>query len=484
METQNIFSHANNLNKKYKFTINKSFKTNAEITPRTVEVADAFGVGIDDEFMFTIFNNFQIGFDDNDIVYITGDSGSGKSILLREIMNNLSQDEYIFEKDLIIKDNETLVEGLGEDLNTAIKILSIVGLNDAFLYLRRYNELSDGQKLRYRLAKMIASNKKIYIFDEFSGTLDRDTAKIISFNIQKYIRKNNKILIVATTHSDLKEDLCPNVYIFKKFNNDYNVEYSNEVPKSCSIVKNLKIERIDDVRRIHDLEKFHYRNEIHMFKSIYGLLLNDELVGCMIISYPLINLKGRNIFLNNKYSKSTSDTMKELNKEVEYISRVIVHPKFRGVGLAYFLIREYITNISTCKYIETIAVMAKYNPFFEKAGMKRIFVDKEDEFYDSLIKRLENIGFRIEMLKSSKYVNQIYQTLDSEKKKEFFEVYEKLFKRYCGISGGGGRFQTCKEMFDRKDLSLVKNLIESDIQYLVYDNTERFNKLNTQKTLF
>ncbi len=63
----------------------------------------------------------------------------------------------------------------------------------------------------------------------------------------------------------------------------------------------------------------------------------------------------------------------ELNKDFINISRVVVHPKFRSIGLGMRLVRESLPLVSK-KYVETTAVMAKYNPFFEKAGMKRISV--------------------------------------------------------------------------------------------------------------
>ena len=47
--------------------------------------------------------------------------------------------------------------------------------------------------------------------DEFAACLDRDTAKIIAFNLQKIARQQGKAVIAATTHNDLVEDLNPSV---------------------------------------------------------------------------------------------------------------------------------------------------------------------------------------------------------------------------------------------------------------------------------
>lgn len=66
-----------------KFSISISYETGTEITPRTVEVADALGLGIDTAKKFVLYDNVQLEINKDDIVYITGDSGSGKSVLLR-----------------------------------------------------------------------------------------------------------------------------------------------------------------------------------------------------------------------------------------------------------------------------------------------------------------------------------------------------------------------------------------------------------------
>jgi hypothetical protein len=52
--------------------------------------------------------------------------------------------------------------------------------------------------------------------DEFAACLDRDTTKIIAFNLQKIARQQSKAVIAATTHSDLLEELNPSVHVHKR----------------------------------------------------------------------------------------------------------------------------------------------------------------------------------------------------------------------------------------------------------------------------
>jgi len=65
-----------------KFTFNITYETATKPTPRTTAVAAAFGLGIDQTQKFTLYDNVELKIGPKDIVYITGDSGSGKTVLL------------------------------------------------------------------------------------------------------------------------------------------------------------------------------------------------------------------------------------------------------------------------------------------------------------------------------------------------------------------------------------------------------------------
>lgn len=200
-----------------KFTINKKFQTRVERSERVLAIAEAFGLGLDDK-EFVVFDNLELDVQQGDVVYITGQSGAGKSVLLRELalqmktggLNVMNIDDVEFL-------DKPLIDQIGEDLNEAMKYLSIAGLNDAYLFVRKPHELSDGQKYRFRLAKLIESDAKVWVADEFMAVLDRVSAAAISFSIQKTARSLGITLIVATTHTDLVSDLAPTLYIEKRF---------------------------------------------------------------------------------------------------------------------------------------------------------------------------------------------------------------------------------------------------------------------------
>lgn len=199
------------------YTIDKRFICEVERTDRVLEIAEAFGLGLDDK-EFVIFDNQQIEVRQGDVVYITGQSGSGKSLALRELKKQMSEkDIQVSDIDEVVLLDKPLIDQIGKNTTEALTLLSIAGLNDAYLFVRKPAELSDGQRYRFRLAKIIESGAKVWVADEFLAVLDRVTARVIAFNLQKIARKNGATLMVATTHTDMVEDLAPNLYINKRY---------------------------------------------------------------------------------------------------------------------------------------------------------------------------------------------------------------------------------------------------------------------------
>jgi len=65
--------------------------------------------------------------------------------------------------------------------------------------------------------------------------------------------------------------------------------------------------------------------------------------------------------------------LQALNKQLVTLSRVVLHPTYRGAGLAAAFVRA---SCRACPFpwIETLAEMGHINPFFERAGFVRIGV--------------------------------------------------------------------------------------------------------------
>lgn len=199
------------------YTIDKRFHTEVARTDRVLEIAEAFGLGLDNK-EFVVFDNQPLEINQGDVVYITGQSGSGKSTVLRELAVQMRGGGLqIADIDKVELLDKPLIDQIGNDTAEALNLLSIAGLNDAYLFIRKPAELSDGQRYRFRLAKIIESGANVWVADEFLAVLDRTTAKVIAFNLQKVARKVGATLMVATTHTDMVDDLAPDLYIEKRY---------------------------------------------------------------------------------------------------------------------------------------------------------------------------------------------------------------------------------------------------------------------------
>lgn len=210
------------------YHIDKRFHTEVERSDRVLEIAEAFGLGLDDK-EFVVFDNQPLEIQQGDVVYITGQSGSGKSTVLKELVIQMNTEGLqVADIDKVELLDKPLIDQIGKDTAEALNLLSIAGLNDAYLFIRKPKELSDGQRYRFRLAKIIESGAKVWVADEFLAVLDRTTAKVIAFNLQKVARKMGATLMVATTHTDMVDDLAPNLYIEKKYREKIHIERNPE----------------------------------------------------------------------------------------------------------------------------------------------------------------------------------------------------------------------------------------------------------------
>jgi hypothetical protein len=105
--------------------------------------------------------------------------------------------------------------------------------------------------------------------------------------------------------------------------------------------------------------------------------------------------------------------MKELNQKLSIINRVVIQPKYRTIGLGAKLIRETLPLLGT-PYVEMVAVMAKYNPFAEKAGMRKVFEQPISGDAVRMTMVLKQFGFDVQLLGSSRYVRSKLEGLSSE----------------------------------------------------------------------
>lgn len=155
------------------------------------------------------------------VLLILGKSGSGKSTILNKMFPTKKL-EYCWDK-AVISQFPTLSE---ED---ACDLLCGVGLSSVPTWLRKPQELSNGEKARLDVCMSIYQNKTsgIASIDEFTSVVNRDVAKSMSFALQRYVRRNGIKVVIASCHYDIIEWLQPD-YIFNLEHKDENGEVEME----------------------------------------------------------------------------------------------------------------------------------------------------------------------------------------------------------------------------------------------------------------
>ena len=138
-------------------------------------------------------------------------------------------------------------------------------------------------------------------------------------------------------------------------------------------------------------------------RKIFRLVRNEALCGVIVYCYPPPACYGRQLVLPRM-------TMQEMNRQLSTINRVVIHPKYRTVGLGARLIRETLPLAGTL-YVELIAVMAKFSPFAEKAGMRKVAEQQSVETVSKISKMLLELGFDMQLLGSERYVKAKLETL-------------------------------------------------------------------------
>ena len=175
----------------------------------------------------------------NKIVCITGESGGGKTTLLKLLNKMISPDSgEVFYLDtpleemdsinhrrkvIMLPQNPAIYNGTVKDnlligLKFSEKTMENEDMLLSSLQSARLNKkldesidnLSGGEKQRLALARVLLLNPDVFLLDEPSASLDEETERIIIENLVAQCKKNSKSIImvthsnkVASTYSDL-----------------------------------------------------------------------------------------------------------------------------------------------------------------------------------------------------------------------------------------------------------------------------------------
>ena len=227
-------------------------------------------------------SDISLSLDKNGLVFIVGQSGSGKTTFLNLIggLDLADQGEILIEGSVLGKDislekyrqnyvgfvfqEYNLLENLTVYENIAIavsacpkkeleeKIAKVLEEVDLSGYeKRRINELSGGQRQRVAIARALAKNTSILLCDEPTGNLDSRTS-IEIFDLLKKISVEKTVIVVSHNEELAKEYadrlirisdgkvISDEQFLTQKIAEKFNRKTANNVPLQCKLKLGFK----------------------------------------------------------------------------------------------------------------------------------------------------------------------------------------------------------------------------------------------------
>lgn len=279
----------------------------------TEYVYEAFDIQDRKETSVKIPMNFSEckNFDWN-IGVIYGGSGTGKTTLLKEF-GHLSDESF--------DDNKALISNFDWlEPEEATLLLSAIGLSSVPTWLRPFNTLSNGEQYRANLAYKIAKAKEsdVILIDEYTSVVDRDVAKSMSYALQKYIRKTNKKIVLASCHFDIMEWLLPDwTYSPLKGRVERHEYARRERPKIELQIFRCRYETWNIFKQHHYLS-----HDLNKAAKCFIFLWNDKPIGFVaILPFPGVG-----------------------DEKTKRVSRIVILPDFQGLGIGKSIL-NYISSL-------------------------------------------------------------------------------------------------------------------------------------------
>jgi ABC-type ATPase with predicted acetyltransferase domain len=155
-------------------------------------------------------------------------------------------------------------------------------------------------------------------------------------------------------------------------------------------------------RHYAEFETFHYRPKRPATWAAVWLIdyepppLDPQIdasvrhVAIGVLSYPTAVSRGRQRYFR-QHGWSYKQQIQFANRSIRTISRVVVHPQFRSLGLSTVLVRKLIEYCPT-RYVEAAAMMGHAHPFFARAGMHVIEPEHDDQPFYYIFDREQEVN--------------------------------------------------------------------------------------------
>jgi ABC-type ATPase with predicted acetyltransferase domain len=208
--------------------LTKEFKWDQKITERIASVMRLFGLTVEKLRSRSRIHCCELTIAPADVIFLTGPSGAGKSVLLRELENMVPAKDRINLNSIELPGDKAVIDCFNGDILQSLRTLNTAGLSDCFSAINTPALLSDGQKYRFRLAMALEKKPKFIFADEFCSNLDRITASVIAWKINRFAKKHNVTFVLAASSDDFLADLAPDILVIKELGAPANVIYKDK----------------------------------------------------------------------------------------------------------------------------------------------------------------------------------------------------------------------------------------------------------------
>jgi ABC-type lipoprotein export system ATPase subunit/GNAT superfamily N-acetyltransferase len=302
------------------------------------------------------------------VILLTGPSGSGKSRRLAGLLAAQPPSRRVHLARAPDAADLCALDTLGVPGPIAMDAMAAAGLAEPALWLRPASVLSTGERARLALARVIAHARRadLCVCDEFASHLDRATAQALGATASRWARRAGVTLLLASPHADTATFLDTAQTIDAR---DGRLRPGS--PRRPATVRIEPGTRTD----LDALARYHYRSgrPATIDRVLRAVRTHpdtgESLAGVLGVSRPTLNAVWREQAWPGRYTnRDRAATARRLNAEVRCISRVIVAPASRGLGVASALVRAYLAGPIT-PGTEAVAAMGACTPFFRTAGM-------------------------------------------------------------------------------------------------------------------
>ena len=197
---------------------------------RVPKIGAAFGLWPGEEASRVLLPRVELALAPGRVVYVTGPSGSGKSVLVETLDDALDGQRAVSVHRLEArlgrgKDRPLIDLFPRHGLERVLHALAVAGLADARAMITPARLLSEGQRFRAALARAMletgtagrrprpAAGLRVLLADEFASTLDRVTAGTLARRVSRWARQAGVCAVIATAHDDLLGALDPDAVV-------------------------------------------------------------------------------------------------------------------------------------------------------------------------------------------------------------------------------------------------------------------------------